>query len=93
MNKAINHMLEGVRRQLGEAKLPEDKLRRRLILDIYKRINVSDKMIRAKKHIVHLVGGNAKDFGVGNYTLVTLEDQTTDDLRRLARVVGAPTQE
>jgi hypothetical protein len=71
----------------------DDKLRSKLILSIYKRINVSDKMLRVKKHSVQLVGSNASGFGVGNYTLLSLEDQTTDDLRRLAKVVGAPTQE
>jgi len=95
MNRATNRLLEDIRDQLGEArsKTPEDKLRRKLILGIYKRINVSDKMIRAKKHKIQLVGGNAKGFGVGNYTLIDLEDQTTPDLQRLAKIVGAPVQE
>lgn len=90
MNRAMNMMLEGIRQKLDEQ--DDDKLRRKLILGIFKRINVSDKMIRAKKHKVHLVGGNAEGFGVGNYTLIDLEDQTTADLQRLAKVVGAPTQ-
>jgi len=61
---------------------------RRLILDIYKRFNVSDKMIRSGKHIVHFTGNYAKAYGVGNYTNVTLEDLSPEDLKRAAKAVG-----
>jgi len=86
MNRTMNRLLEVVRNELAEQ--ADDKLRRKLILGIYKRVNVSDKMIRSKKHTVHLVGSHASEFGVGNYTLVDLEDQTTSDLQRLAKIVG-----
>lgn len=67
----------------------EDKDKARLIRAIYRVFNVSDKMLRDKKHIVQLVGSHASNFGVENYTLVVLEDQAADELERLARAVGA----
>ena len=88
-SKVLNAWANSKKEDLDEA-TSDEKIRRKLILGIYKRINVSDKMIRAKKHKVQLVGSNAKSFGVGNYTMVSLEDQTTPDLQRLAGVVGAP---
>ena len=61
---------------------------KKTILAIYKRFNVSDKMIRGGKHIVHFTGHYAERYGVGHYTNVTLEDLSTEDLERAAKAVG-----
>ncbi len=63
---------------------------KKLILAIYKRFNVSDKMIRDGKHIVHFTGNYARGYGVDSYTNVSLEDLSPEDLLRAAKAVGIP---
>ena len=67
---------------------PELKQRRKLIMAIYKRMPVGNKMLRSKKHIVMWSGQWAKDFKVDSYTNTPLEDMSTADLQRAAKVMG-----
>ena len=66
----------------------EDKSRQKLIMAIYKRMPTGNKMLRSKKHIVMWTGQWAKDFKVESYTNPTLEDLSTADLQRAAKVMG-----
>lgn len=61
-----------------------EKDRRKVLLAIYKAVNVSDKMLRGGKHTIMLVGGPAERYGVSNYTNVVLEDASNADLHKLA---------
>jgi len=61
-----------------------EKDRKKTIMSIYKSTNTSDKMLRNKKHIVMLMGQTARNYGVGNYYNVTLEDLSNAELYRLA---------
>ena len=69
------------------SKIPEEKYRRKMVMAVYNRMPIGNKMLRAKKHTVMWTGDWGKRFGVGNYTNTTLEDMTTPDLERACSVM------
>lgn len=58
--------------------------RKKVIMAVYKRVSSSDRMLRAGKHIVMLTGNWARNYGVDNYTNITLEDLSNAELYRIA---------
>ena len=70
------------RRHVGDAD-------RKLVLAIYKRMPVGNKMLRGGKHTIMLSGPSAPAYGVDNYTNLVLEDLSHADLVRAADAVGA----
>ena len=73
-------------RKEGLEKLNAD---RKLVLAIYKRMPVGNKMLRGGKHTIMLSGPSAPAYGVDNYTNLVLEDLSHADLVRAADAVGA----
>lgn len=61
---------------------------KKLLMAIYKRMPGGNKMLRGGKHIIMFSGPSAQEYGVGNYTNVTLEDLSPEDLKRAAKAVG-----
>ncbi len=66
----------------------ETKARQKLLMDIYKRQPVGNKMFRGGKHSVMLFGNAAKSLGLNTYDSVILEDLSDDDLVTLGAAYG-----
>lgn len=86
--QVIASKLRGLADKVAVKASPEDKLRRKLVMAIYKRMPTGNKMLRSKKHTVMWTGAWAKSFKVDAYTNTVLEDMSMADLQRAAKVMG-----
>lgn len=71
------------------AKDTEEKDKKKLLMAIYKRMPIGNKMLRGGKHTIMFSGPSAKEYGVDNYTNVVLEELSMEELKKAAKAVGA----